>query len=182
MQGGVYSVTAIVLIVYINCTRCHGLGTDSSNQTTANGLQTTEDPLTSAGESVTFTTGSDINNSIELISTPSSMNNPSILTLPMSNKCTDYNCHGVDPTLEESQKAIGGSEEAVNGTTDLYLLGLLGFSGAWSSGRTTLVAAQMALEQVNTRRDILPGYQLHLVWNDTKVRSIYTNLLSAVFS
>ena len=53
--------------------------------------------------------------------------------------------------------------------TELYLLGLLGFSGAWPSGEATLIAAEMALEAVNSRQDILPGYKLTLLWNDTKV-------------
>ncbi|XP_077868716.1 gamma-aminobutyric acid type B receptor subunit 1-like [Saccoglossus kowalevskii] len=47
-------------------------------------------------------------------------------------------------------------------------MGLLPFNGAWSGGDAQLVSMNMALEEVNTREDILPGYRLQLIYNDTE--------------
>ena len=59
------------------------------------------------------------------------------------------------------------------GTTtlkDVYIVGLYPFEGAWRGGPAMLAASQLAVEHVNQRGDILPGYTLNLLWNDTKVR------------
>ena len=42
-------------------------------------------------------------------------------------------------------------------------------TGWWPGGRALHIAAQMALEDVNARPDVLPGYRLDMVWNDTEV-------------
>lgn len=42
-------------------------------------------------------------------------------------------------------------------------------SGGWLGGPGCLPAVNMALEAVNNRSDLLPGYYLHLTRNDSKV-------------
>ncbi|XP_041350710.1 gamma-aminobutyric acid type B receptor subunit 1-like [Gigantopelta aegis] len=46
-------------------------------------------------------------------------------------------------------------------------MALYPFHGAWHGGAAVLAASQLALEQVNQRDDVLPGYRLNLLWNDT---------------
>ena len=52
---------------------------------------------------------------------------------------------------------------------DLYLIGLLPFEGAWNGGEAVLAAIELALDQVNGRPDVLPGYRINFLWNNTKV-------------
>lgn len=53
---------------------------------------------------------------------------------------------------------------------DIYLLGLIPMGGdVWPAGQTVLLGINMALEEVNSRVDILDGYSLKLLWGDTKV-------------
>ncbi|XP_046576507.1 gamma-aminobutyric acid type B receptor subunit 1-like [Haliotis rubra] len=72
----------------------------------------------------------------------------------------------------------------VTGVHDLYLLGLFPLEGAWRGGAGQVVAVEMALAEVNAREDILPGYRLNLIWNNTKcdpgigVDIMYKNLIS----
>ncbi|CAH1790060.1 unnamed protein product [Owenia fusiformis] len=56
----------------------------------------------------------------------------------------------------------------VQSVTDLYLLGLFPMEGAWYGGRSLLASVQMGLDHINGRSDILPGYRLNIMWNDTK--------------
>ncbi|XP_048240319.1 gamma-aminobutyric acid type B receptor subunit 1-like [Haliotis rufescens] len=51
---------------------------------------------------------------------------------------------------------------------DLYILGLFPFEGAWPGGVALLNAVQIGLEQINEREDVLPGYKLNLIWNNSK--------------
>ena len=39
----------------------------------------------------------------------------------------------------------------------------------WGGGFAVKIVIKLALKQVNNRADILPGYQLNMVLNDTKV-------------
>jgi len=41
--------------------------------------------------------------------------------------------------------------------------------GGWQGGQACHPAAQLALDDVNKRPDLLPGYQLQLHWNDSEV-------------
>lgn len=44
-------------------------------------------------------------------------------------------------------------------------------SGGWPGGQACQPAVEMALEDVNSRRDILPDYELKLIHHDSKVAS-----------
>ncbi|XP_077869869.1 LOW QUALITY PROTEIN: gamma-aminobutyric acid type B receptor subunit 2-like [Saccoglossus kowalevskii] len=58
-------------------------------------------------------------------------------------------------------------EEANN--TSLYILGLFPFdTPIWAGGQSYLPATQMALQHINARDDILPGYELKMMWRDSK--------------
>lgn len=50
----------------------------------------------------------------------------------------------------------------------LYIGGMFSLSGGWD-GSGCLVSAELALDQINNRSDILPDYELKMIWNDTKV-------------
>ncbi|KAJ8044403.1 Gamma-aminobutyric acid type B receptor subunit 1 [Holothuria leucospilota] len=49
----------------------------------------------------------------------------------------------------------------------LYIGGMMPISVGWD-GSGCLVAAEYALEQINNRLDILPDYELIMLWNDTQ--------------
>ncbi|XP_046559273.1 gamma-aminobutyric acid type B receptor subunit 1-like, partial [Haliotis rubra] len=51
---------------------------------------------------------------------------------------------------------------------DLYILGLFPFEGSWPGGIALLNAVEIGLEQINERADVLPGYRLNLMWNNSK--------------
>ena len=50
----------------------------------------------------------------------------------------------------------------------LFLGGYFTLGGIWD-GSGILPAVEMALNQINERTDILPEYELKMVWNDTRV-------------
>ena len=54
----------------------------------------------------------------------------------------------------------------------LYIGGLFQMTGSSLSSeasKAVLRVSQLAVNIINNRSDILPGYQLQLIWNDTKV-------------
>lgn len=51
----------------------------------------------------------------------------------------------------------------------LYIGALFPMSGGWPGGQACLPAAQMALQLVNERTDILPDYELELIYYDSRV-------------
>ncbi|XP_027003762.1 gamma-aminobutyric acid type B receptor subunit 1 isoform X1 [Tachysurus fulvidraco] len=53
------------------------------------------------------------------------------------------------------------------GKKKLYIGALFPMSGGWPGGQACLPAAQMALELVNNRTDILPDYELELIYYDS---------------
>ncbi len=63
-----------------------------------------------------------------------------------------------------------GTLPQVSNLTDLYLMGLWPMQGPWPGGIGILPASLMALEHINANPNILPGYRLNMIWNDTKVR------------
>lgn len=50
----------------------------------------------------------------------------------------------------------------------IYLGGYFSHGGVWDCSGI-LPAVEMALDHVNARSDILPNYDLRMVWNDTQV-------------
>ena len=51
----------------------------------------------------------------------------------------------------------------------LHIGGMFPMAGSWAGGKGCRPAVEMALEDVNERMDILPGYALKMVSNDSKV-------------
>ena len=51
----------------------------------------------------------------------------------------------------------------------LYIGGIFPMTGGWAGGKGCRPAVDMALEDVNNRTDILPGYVLEMVANDSEV-------------
>lgn len=53
----------------------------------------------------------------------------------------------------------------------LHIGGLFPMSGGSvaSAGKAMLPVTELAIKMVNSRADVLPGYRLQLMWNDTKV-------------
>ncbi|KAI4817434.1 hypothetical protein KUCAC02_010835 [Chaenocephalus aceratus] len=66
---------------------------------------------------------------------------------------------------------------SVLGKKKLYIGALFPMSGGWPGGQACLPAAQMALDLVNSRTDILPDYQLELIHYDSMVSDQQTVLL-----
>ncbi|CAD5123050.1 DgyrCDS11431 [Dimorphilus gyrociliatus] len=58
----------------------------------------------------------------------------------------------------------------------LFIGGIFPMTGGWGGGKGCKPAVEMALEHVNKREDILPGYRLEMVANDSQVR-LYGNRL-----
>ena len=60
-----------------------------------------------------------------------------------------------------------------HGDKVLNLMGFLPMTGdVLPCGGACLPALEMAVSHINARDDILPGYRLNLVWEDTKVSGI----------
>lgn len=55
------------------------------------------------------------------------------------------------------------------GKKKLYIGALFPMSGGWPGGQACLPSAQMALDLVNNRTDILPDYELELIYYDSMV-------------
>ena len=55
---------------------------------------------------------------------------------------------------------------------NLTVGGIFPMSGSWAGGQGCLPAVEMALEDVNSREDILPEYRLHMDYNDSQVRGV----------
>ena len=60
-------------------------------------------------------------------------------------------------------------------TKTLYIGGIFPMTGGWAGGKGCRPAVDMALEDVNSRPDILPGYKLQMVANDSMVSMSQTN-------
>jgi len=68
--------------------------------------------------------------------------------------------------------------------TTLHVGGLFPMSGpsAFSAGKSLLSASELAIDLVNSRTDVLPGYRLQLIWNDTQVfNDIFVYLIKLQF-
>ena len=49
---------------------------------------------------------------------------------------------------------------------DIYLMGLYPHTGGWTLP-LTLISSKIALEHINSREDLLPGYTLHVEWRNS---------------
>lgn len=58
------------------------------------------------------------------------------------------------------------------GKKKLYIGALFPMSGGWPGGQACLPSAQMALELVNKRTDILPDYELEMIYYDSMVSTL----------
>ena len=56
----------------------------------------------------------------------------------------------------------------------LYIGGMFPMTGSWAGGKGCRPAVEMALDDVNNKADILPGYALKMVHNDSRVRTLST--------
>ncbi|XP_014680137.1 PREDICTED: gamma-aminobutyric acid type B receptor subunit 1-like, partial [Priapulus caudatus] len=57
-----------------------------------------------------------------------------------------------------------------DGVIDLFLGGFFPMSGTWAGGQTIIPVFEYALDMINNRKDILPGYRLVLHWADTQCK------------
>ncbi len=74
-------------------------------------------------------------------------------------------CRAIEQEHLEIDMAQKGNEKI-----PLYISAFYeGISYAWD-GRGCIPAIEMAFDDINARTDILPQYELRLIWNDTKVR------------
>jgi hypothetical protein len=60
-----------------------------------------------------------------------------------------------------------------SGSVDISIAALFPIRGWYPAGNALLTAAEMAIEHVNNRPDMLPGYTLKMSWDDTQVRFMY---------
>lgn len=65
-----------------------------------------------------------------------------------------------------------------SGKKKLYIGALFPMSGGWPGGQACLPAAQMALDLVNNRTDILPDYEMELIHYDSRVSNKHSCILS----
>lgn len=72
-------------------------------------------------------------------------------------------CIIVDSADTSAEKA------SKNKTKELYIGGIFPMTGGWAGGKGCRPAVNMALEDVNSRPNILPGFTLVLFGNDSKV-------------
>lgn len=55
----------------------------------------------------------------------------------------------------------------------LNIAGFLPMSGTtWNGGKACLTGIEMAFEHIHARQDILVGYEINFMWDDTKVSPV----------
>ncbi|XP_023658348.1 gamma-aminobutyric acid type B receptor subunit 1 isoform X3 [Paramormyrops kingsleyae] len=67
----------------------------------------------------------------------------------------------------DSPKPVCHYDRHYTGKKKLYIGALFPMSGGWPGGQACLPSAQMALELVNKRTDILPDYELEMIYYDS---------------
>ncbi|VDO62299.1 unnamed protein product [Heligmosomoides polygyrus] len=70
--------------------------------------------------------------------------------------------------------ALGPLRAAADDPVPLHIGGTFPMeagSGGWAGGQACLPAVQMALEDVNNRQDVLPGYVLHMNTSNSKCQA-----------
>lgn len=71
------------------------------------------------------------------------------------------------------------SNHLVNGLEELHIGGIFPIAGkgGWQGGQACLPAAELALDDVNSKSDLLPGFKLTLYSNDSEVSPIISTFL-----
>ena len=71
---------------------------------------------------------------------------------------------------------FAGNSSLIYAVSTLRIGGLFPMSGSSvaSAGKSLLPASELAIDLVNRRSDVLPGYQLQLSWNDTQVFKLHS--------
>lgn len=99
------------------------------------------------------------------------------VTLDTNNSATTNQMFTSSPSYyytngSDIQTTVASTSQS-QGLVDLFIAGLLPKTGVWHAGDTMLIAAQLAMEDINGRDDILPGYRLNLIYGDTKVYILF---------
>ena len=69
-----------------------------------------------------------------------------------------------------------GTTDHRDGPVPLYIMGLFPITGDnFQRGPSARIATQLALEHINDREDILPGYEVKINWIDTEVWVVILN-------
>ncbi|XP_022091351.1 uncharacterized protein LOC110979652 isoform X2 [Acanthaster planci] len=89
-----------------------------------------------------------------------------IIVIDPDNQTVTYASMAEDGTGPSSTAGYGVPRR--NNKTAIYLSAYFTFGGGWD-GSGILPACQMALEHINSRPDILAGYDLRMIWNDTQM-------------
>ena len=85
-------------------------------------------------------------------------------------------CHGAilivsaTNTTYEEPDMISGLINQSKERKPLHLLALVSYSGSWATGDSTKYVYELALKHINQNPDILPGYELKVIWEDDQVR------------
>ena len=82
--------------------------------------------------------------------------------------CVDTQCN-TNNAWSASSPSKYNNNTSDDGKTILYIGGIFPMSGGWAGGQGCRPAAQMALQHVNERDDILPGYHLEMIQHDSEV-------------
>ena len=82
-------------------------------------------------------------------------------TMVLSQQTTPYS---TSPSSSNSTKS--GAQDGSK--IPLYIGAFFPFGGGWDASGI-IPAVEMALDDINARVDILPKYELKMVWNDTQV-------------
>lgn len=122
----------------------------------------------SCSEDETYWTSKHKNSSGSVLQTLTQMKSSS----PVSAK-TRETCSGSSPLVQRSVFPANLSSNHLQRITVLGLFEMTTRAGERAEGRSELAAARLAVTHIN-ERDLLPGYQLELITNDTKVTSAFS--------
>lgn len=70
---------------------------------------------------------------------------------------------------------LPATQNYVSGLDELHIGGIFPINGkgGWQGGQACQPAAELALEDVNSKSDLLPGFKLTLYSNDSEVSSFF---------
>ena len=75
--------------------------------------------------------------------------------------------------VQDHWQGYNRNKHALGKSSKLYIGGIFPMTGGWAGGKGCRPAVDMALEDVNMRADILPGYLLEMVANDSRVSALH---------